>query len=341
MDGMLAPMARATRTPAGEPSGSPYGAVLLVTGPESLLADRAVVAALERARAEEPGLEVSEVEAGDLDAGRLAEITGGSLFASRRAAVIRALSNLPSELADHVVALASEPDPDIALVLVHPGGVKGKAVLDRLRKLKQTVTVVDCPALKAYELPQFVSAEFRRVGARVDQETSQALVEAVGQDLRALAAAVRQLHDDAEGAPITTDTIRTYFAGRSEVTSFAVADAVLAGRTTTALEQLRWAQETGTAPVLLTSALASGLRGLGRFISAPGGLREADLAREVGVPPWKLKSMRSQARGWDQAGVARALTVVARADAEVKGAAENADYALERAVLDIVGLRRS
>lgn len=340
---MLAPMARPTRTPApsGEPSGSAFGAVLLVTGPESLLADRAVAAALDRARAEEPALEVSEVEAGDLSAGGLAEMTGGSLFATRRAAVIRTLSNLPTDLADAVVALAADPDPDSALVLVHPGGVKGKGVLDRLRKLKQTVTVVDCPALKAYEMPQFVSAEFRRQGVRVDPETSQALVDAVGQDLRALAAAVRQLHDDAEGAAITTDTIRTYFAGRSEVTSFAVADAVLAGRTTVALEQLRWAQATGTAPVLLTSALASGLRGLGRFVSAPGGLREADLAREVGVPPWKLKSMRGQARGWDQRGLAKALAVVARADAEVKGAADNADYALERAVLDIVQLRRS
>lgn len=335
-------MARPSRTPAApESDGSPYGAVVLVTGPESLLADRAVTAVLDRARAEDRELEVSEVEAGDLDPGTLTEITGGSLFATRRAAVIRNLANLPAELADAVVALATDPDPDIALVLVHQGGVKGKAVLDRLRKLKHTVSVVDCPAVKAYELPQFVAAEFRRVGARVDQETAQVLVDAVGGDLRALAAAVRQLHDDAEGAAVTADTIRTYFAGRSEVTSFAVADAVLAGRTTVALEQLRWAQSTGTPPVLLTSALASGLRGLGRLVSAPGGLREADLAREVGVPPWKLKSMRGQARGWDQRGLARALAVVARADAEVKGAAENADYALERAVLDIVGLRRS
>ena len=84
-----------------------------------------------------------------------------------------------------------------------------------------------------------------------------------------------------------------------------VADAALAGRTGVAMEQLRWAMATGVAPVLITSALASGIRGLGKLITAGSGLREADLAREVGVPPWKLKSMRAQARGWDQGGLAR------------------------------------
>ena len=46
------------------------------------------------------------------------------------------------------------------------------------------------------------------------------------------------------------------------------------------------------------------------------------------MPPWKLKSMRSQARGWDQGSLATALKVVAVADADVKGAADDAAYAL-------------
>ena len=82
--------------------------------------------------------------------------------------------------------------------------------------------------------------------------------------------------------------------------------------------------------------------GVGNHV-APGPFLEpvvADLAREVGVPPWKLKSMRAQARGWEPGGLARALTAVARADAEVKGAADDAEFALERAVLTISGSRR-
>ena len=177
---------------------------------------------------------------------------------------------------------------DLAVVLVHGGGPKGKGLLDKLKAAG--VEVVDCPPVKAWELPQFVSAEAKHLGTTIEPGAAQTLVDAVGNDLRALAAAVRQLVADSEGGPLTGDQVRRYFAGRSEVTSFAVADATLAGRTGLAMEQLRWALSTGVAPVLVTSALASGLRGLGKLVSAGGGLREADLAREVGVPPWKLKT---------------------------------------------------
>ena len=218
-------------------------------------------------------------------------------------------------------------------------GVKGKGLLDKLKA--GGAEIIDCPAVKAWELPQFVSAEARRAGSSIDPGAAQALVDAVGHDLRSLASAVGQLVSDGEGGAITSEHVRRYFGGRSEVTSFAVADAVLAGRTGVAMEQLRWALATGVAPVLLTSALASGLRGLGKLITAGGGLREADLARQVGVPPWKLKSMRAQARGWDQGGLATALKAVAVADAEVKGAADDADFALERAILTVARARTS
>ena len=70
------------------------------------------------------------------------------------------------------------------------------------------------------------------------------------------------------------------------------------------------------------------------------GMRDADLAREVGVPPWKLRSLRDQARGWTDVGLARAIRAVAQADADIKGAASDASYALERLVLTITALRQ-
>jgi DNA polymerase-3 subunit delta len=317
---------------------SPFGRVTLVSGPESLLADRAVAVLLEQVRSESPEAEVTRTSGERLDPSRFAEMTSASLFAVRRAAVVEDLANLPVELADAVLELARQPQEDLALVLVHGGGQKGKGLLDKLKAAK--VTVVDAPAVKTWELPQFVAAEARRVGAGIDPGAAQTLVDAVGHDLRSLAAAVSQLVADGEGGPIEEVQVRRYFGGRSEVTSFAVADAALAGRTGVAMEQLRWALATGVAPVLVTSALASGLRGLGKLVTAASGLREADLAREVGVPPWKLRTMRSQARGWDQAGLAAALQAVAVADAEVKGAADNAAFALERAVLLVARSRR-
>jgi DNA polymerase III subunit delta len=138
---------------------------------------------------------------------------------------------------------------------------------------------------------------------------------------------------------VTVDLVRRYFGGRAEVKGFAVADAAISGQVASALEQLRWAIGNGVVPVLITSAFASGLRALARYTSAPRGLREGDLAREVGVPPWKLRSLRAQARGWSPSGLADAIRAVARADADVKGASGDPDHALERMVLAVAAAR--
>jgi DNA polymerase-3 subunit delta len=293
---------------------------------------------LDAARAQYPEVEIAQVDGGDLDPGRFAEITGGSLFSSHRMAVIRDVGSTPTDVQAAILAVVETPLEDVGLVLVHPGGVKGKALLDKLKKAR--VETVDCPVPKTWDLPKFVAAEAKRAGSTMDAETAQAVVDAVGHDLRSLASAVAQLASDSDQREIPRALVQRYFGGRAEVTSFAVADAALAGRAGEAMEQLRWALSTGVAPVLVTSALASGLRGLGKYVSAAtGGMRDADLAREIGVPPWKLKTMRAQARGWDERGLAHAVRAVARADAEIKGAADDAEYALERVVLAVTRSR--
>ncbi|MDX6322976.1 MAG: polymerase subunit delta, partial [Propionibacteriaceae bacterium] len=149
----------------------------LVSGPESLLADRAVQRLLAELRRSDPAIEISEIEAIRLDPGKLAEMTSASLFSSQRAAVIWDLANLPPEVVDPVQALAAEPVADLALILVHGGGVKGKGLLDKLKKAR--VEVVDCPPVKTWELPQFVTAEVKRAKGTVDPAAAQLLVDAV------------------------------------------------------------------------------------------------------------------------------------------------------------------
>ena len=58
------------------------------------------------------------------------------------------------------------------------------------------------------------------------------------------------------------------------------------------------------------------------------------------MPPWKVRRAQSQARGWNDAGLRQALITVAELNADVKGVAVDADYALERAVR-LVGAARS
>lgn len=315
------------------------GRVTLVTGPEEFLNERAVAAALQAVRHADVESEVSETSAEQLSMAVLADLAAPSLFSAIRCVVVRSLENLPEDTHDGLLEYAASPADDVGLVLVHSGGQKGSGLLNKLRKLKSTVSEVKSAALKPSEYPRFVATEVRTHGGRIAEDAAELLVQSVGQDLRALAGAAHQLASDFEGHPLTAAVVQKYFGGRAEVKGFAVADAAVYGRTSVALEELRWALDNGTAAVLVTSAFASGLRGLAKFKAAPRGLREADLAREVGVPPWKLRTLREQSRGWDDAGIARAITAVAQTDADVKGAASDAEYALERLVLTVSGSR--
>ncbi|MCL2543575.1 MAG: DNA polymerase III subunit delta [Nocardioidaceae bacterium] len=314
------------------------GRVTLVTGKEEFLGARVVQDAKTTVRGHDPEAEVSDAVASELTGASLDELSAPSLFSAVRCVVVLGLENLPEESVDGLLAYAAAPSEDVGLVLVHGGGQKGSGVLAKLRKLP-AVTEHRSEELKPSEFPQFVAAEVRRHGARIDREAADVLVEAVGRDLRALSAAADQLASDFAGEQIGEDKVRRYFGGRAEAKSFAVADAAFAGRPRVALEELRWALDTGTPAVLVTSAFAGSARGLARFVGASRGMRDADLAREVGVPPWKLRTIRDQSRSWNDAGLARAIRAVAQADADIKGAASDASYTLERLVLTITGLR--
>ncbi len=315
-----------------------FGSALLVTGPEPLLASRIVADAKAAALREQPGADVNEITATDLEDHMLSEVIGGSLFSTHIVAVIDDLGSCPPEVVEQLVDVARNPPDELCLILVHPGGNKGRGVVDKLKKAKVPTQIV--AALKPSELGQFITAEARRAKVRIGAEANQELQQAVGGDLRALAAAVTQLAVDAESGEIDKALIHRYFAGRAEASSFKVADAVLAGNGAVAMENLRWALETGVAPVLITSALAGSFRGMGRLLDAQSRrVSGGELARALGMPPWKIRNLERTSRNWRSGDVAQAIRIVAEGDAAVKGAATDADYALEKMVLAILKLR--
>ncbi|MCL8024692.1 DNA polymerase III subunit delta [Nocardioides bruguierae] len=329
---------RPAARPAAPAPGDVLGHVTLVTGKEEFLGERTVAAVRAAVRQHDGEAEVSEANALDLTLATLGELAAPSLFSTTRCIVVRALENLPDESYDGIVDYAKEPVEDVALVLVHTGGQKGSGLLTRLRKLP-AVTEVKSEELRASEYPSFVQAEARRLGTRMDPDAAQALVQAVGTDLRAVSSAVDQLVHDFPGESVSAERVGQYFGGRAEATSFAVADAAFAGKRLAALEELRWAIERGVAGVLVTSAFAGSARGLARAKGLRPGGRDNDVARDLGVPPWKVRSIREQSRAWSEDQLAAAVRAVAQADADIKGAASDAAYTLERLVLTITELR--
>lgn len=319
-------------------SGRQNGGVslALVVGPEGLLADRAVGRLVAELVTEAPDASHQSVDASDLEQGMLRDLTAPSLFGERRAVIIRDVQDLSAELVDEVRAYLSRPEPEILLVLVHKGGVKGKALLDAVRKAG-AVEISAEAVKKDGDKIEFVRAEFAGTGRRITPDAAKALVDAVGSDLRELAAACSQLIADTAG-PIDLSAVEKYHAGRIEATGFNVADAAVEGRLGEALATLRHALATGTDPVLVTSALAGSLRTLAKVGSAGNG-RPFELASALGVAPWQVDKARRQLPGWTSAGIAAAITAVAQADGEVKGGGADPVHALERAIMVIAKAR--
>jgi DNA polymerase III subunit delta len=325
----------------------PPAPVTVVVGEEELLVERAVSAIVAAARppgeaahpADAEGTDVHDVAAAGLTAGELSALTAPSLFGTGCVVIVRGVQDAVKDLAAEITRLAAAASPDTVLVFTHAGGAKGKALLTALGGAG--AARVDCPAIKRFsDRMDFLRSEFRRAGRKADDAGLRALLDAVGNDLRDLAAACSQLASDTEGM-ISAETVARYYRGRAEATGFTVADRAVEGKLADALEQLRWALATGTSPVLISSALAQGVRALGRVGSVARSRRAETLAAELGMPPWKIDRVRQQLPGWTAAGIATAHAAVARADAEVKGEGTSAGYALERAITTIVAARSS
>ena len=326
----------AART-AVNPPATEVVPVTLVVGEEEFLVDRAVRDLIAAAGEAAPGSDMHDLDASQLGLGELESLTSPSLFGGGCVLVIRSAQNAGKEVAAELVRYTRNQAPDVVLVLTHAGGAKGKELVAGAKAAG--ARMIECPKVTRFsERLDFIRAEFRRAGRRADDGAARALLDAVGSDLRELAAACDQLAADTDGV-IDETVVARYYRGRAEATGFTVADRAVEGHLPQALEQLRWALATGVSPVLICSALAQGVRLLGRVGAAPRGASSAALAAEVGAPPWKIDRVRQQLRSWHPNGIARALHAVAEADAQVKGEATSASYALERAVRRIVAAR--
>ena len=306
--------------------------IYLILGPESALAERALTKL--QAELKDEKCEVTTLFAGDTIVGDIADALAPSLFSERRALIIRDLQDLPEDNRAEITRYIEAPDQLTTLIFVHKGGIKGKALIDAIKKVKPQI--IACEALKKEaEKSDFVKALFLDLGRKASPAAVAALVGALGNDLRELAGAVTQISADAPAGVIDELMVDKFHQGRIETTGFDVADATLDGNLPAALIALRSALETGTDPVMITSAIASSLRSLAKVSGANRNQKSFELAGALGMAPWQIDKARRQLNRWNPGQIADAVGAIAMADAEVKGAASDPIYALEKAVTKI------
>jgi DNA polymerase-3 subunit delta len=308
----------------------------LVLGDEELLVERAVAAVLRQARkqAGTHDIPVNRLRAGDVSTSELAELLSPSLFADERVVVLEAAAEAGKDAVALIATAAADLPPGTMLIVVHSGGGRAKALADQLKALGAQVH--PCARItKAPERADFVRREFRALKIKPSDETVTAVLDAIGSDIRELAAACSQLVADT-GGDVTSAAVRRYHSGKAEVKGFDIADKAVMGDVAGAAEALRWAMMSGEPQVVLADALAEAIHTIARVGPLSGDPYR--LAGELGMPPWRVQKAQKQARRWSRGSVAEAMRLVAALNADVKGAAADPDYALEATVRKVAEL---
>lgn len=304
--------------------------IVLVSGTEGFLADRAIRQLRDVLRAEDPSLEVSDLEADGYVPGELISLASPSLFNERRLIRVENVEKCTDAFLTEALRYLEYPADDTYVVLRHAGGVRGKKLLDAIRSGQGGAIEVVCAELKKdTDKLDFAAAEFSDAGRRVTASALRALVTAFSDDLAELASACQQLLED-ESDEITEVTVEKYYSGRVETNAFKVADAAIAGRRGEALVLLRHAISSGADPVPMVAAFATKLRTMAKLSGARGSSMQ--LAQQFGIAPWQVDRAKRDLQGWSEAGLGRSIELLAETDAQVKGGGRDPVFALERMV---------
>lgn len=293
--------------------------VVLAIGKETILVQRVIEGVLHSARKADPAAVRQYIVAGDeTAAGELANALSPSLFGELTVIVVQGIDSATEDVGAILLTTIAEVPEHVRLVMTHPGGVKGKKLLDTIRKAK--VLEAACGDLKAKDLEIAIIAEFRRHNRKATSGAVTALQASIGLGLGELLAAVSQLCADTEVNVIDEVEVSQYYAGVVGVMGWHLSDAMWNAQPVELLEKFRWAMANdSSAAVPAVSAISSGLRTLIKYASAPESMSEYDLASLVGVPPWKLRLLRAQKAKWHPDQLAAAARLLALADRSSKG----------------------
>jgi DNA polymerase-3 subunit delta len=248
----------------------------------------------------------------------------GSLFASRRAVVVRRADQLryektPAGEDDPVGAYLEDPLPDVTLVLV---AAKPDRRKNPWKKVLAAAAVHSAEPLKGRSLRAHVEEELRGRGLRMAPAALQALLDEVGQDLRRLMGEVDKLDAFTGGKrEITAEDVDLVLGQGFARPLYLLSDAFAARDTPRSLELLEGLLDGGEEGLRILATLHRSLR----QVRAAAALREArtpkaDIGRRL-LPPnmqFKLDALLDASRRWSDREARQALVALGRADRRMK-----------------------
>ena len=298
--------------------------ITIAVGSETVFVDRVKVNLTTAVTKEVPDITRIVVDPAHEDASaHIAQACEPTLFGEDVLVVIEGIDALNDDGVDALKAIIADLPENVWLLLTHPGGVKRKPLIDAA--VKAGAEKIECKEIKrGRDTTDFLTKEVTRRKRKMTPAALTLLVESFGQDLPALTNAIGQLCSDVEIDPIDDVHVRTYFEGTAPISGYAISDSLWDKKTLEAITLLRQStleSDPGRVGVTTVTALASGLRSMILVGGSATGASDNEVAREAGVPPWKVKTLRKQWSLWsgDQRKLASLVVAIADADPAMKG----------------------
>jgi DNA polymerase-3 subunit delta len=243
----------------------------------------------------------------------------GSLFASRRAVVVRNADALKGD-GEEMVAYVDDPTPDLSLVLLTVKPDKRRTIWKRLVDAAQ---LIPAEPLKGRALRARVQESLRRRRLALRDDGLEELLERVGQDLRRLMGELEKLEAFAGGAPLSAEDVAAVLGRGLAPPLYRLGDAFAARRGRETLEFLQALLEEGEVPLKILGTFHRSLRQVRGALALRGGrAAREELVSRLGVLPFKVSDVLEASRRWSEADLRQAFAALDRADRRIKSGSE-------------------
>lgn len=252
------------------------------------------------------------------------ELRTGSLFAQKRAVVVRNAEALKGDGAE-VESYLDDPTPGVTLVLLAAKVDKRK---NPWKRIVDRAEAFEAEPPKGRGLYGWVAGEARRQGVVLRDEGLQEIVDRLGQDLRRISGEIEKLAAYAGGAkgPMSAEDVAAVLGRGVAQPVYKLTDAAVERNLPEALRHLEALLEERGAEFFVLSALHRSIRQL----RATGALKARRASRDemvaqLGLPAnmaFKLPQLVEAAGRWQDGELKSALAVLAEADARLKSGAE-------------------
>jgi DNA polymerase-3 subunit delta len=296
--------------------------VHLVAGTDPRLAEEALEELLEAALGPRREDALESLRGDETTWARIVDLARtGSLFAARRAVVVRGADALKGD-GDEIVAYLDDPTPDLTLILLAAKPDKRRGVW---RALSERAAVRSADPLKGRALRAYVVERVKRKGLRLTDEGLYELLERVGQDLQRLTGELDKLEAFAQGQarPLGADEVSSVLGRGLARPLYRLGDAMAARRQAEVMALMQEILGDGEPPLLVLSALHRALRTArgARALAQARAPREQVISR-LRIPPFKVDDVLAAGRRWSDEDLRAALQALDLADRRMKTGAE-------------------